>query len=339
MKKGRSSIITIIIVLIMIALCAYGVIRYIEKHPKEEEEPEIGYEYTNFQEEDFMLYEYDKLDESLNGLYAIAIKEYYIVGVKAYNQTINLFQIDPNSSYTYAYDNGNLYIAENDTGRLVKINLKTLDVELDEMVLNPNIKDLEAKNETIYYIADNTYYEYNGADSKAIYDNVTSTQFILKNSHLYICLDKNFYNIDEDGKQKRIDSNVEDIHYKDYYERDKIIYDKLIDEDSASKNIYNIYNETTINYITNNTYFVAYGANEYIYTTKDEKSVVLIKENNTNKYLYKCENEEVINNVNFYKEGYIIVATTTKNTIIDLSVANELISDNIINLQKIKYLK
>ena len=54
MKKGRSSIITIIITLAIIALMAYGVIRYIESHKKEEVEEGPAYEYTNFQEEDFM---------------------------------------------------------------------------------------------------------------------------------------------------------------------------------------------------------------------------------------------------------------------------------------------
>ena len=83
---------------------------------------------------------------------------------------------------------------------------------------------------------------------------------------------------------------------------------------------------------------VAYGANEYIYTTKDN-DVVIIKENGNNKYIYKAKTDEVINNVTLFKDGYIIVSTTKGETVIDLSAMNKLISDNIINLQKIKYLK
>ena len=82
---------------------------------------------------------------------------------------------------------------------------------------------------------------------------------------------------------------------------------------------------------------MVYGANEYIYTTQDD-DVVLIKENGTNKYLYKSK-EENINNISLFKDGYIIISTTKGETIIDLSSMNKLISDNIINLQKIKYLK
>lgn len=337
MKKGRSSIITIIIVLAIIALMAYGVIRYIEKHKKEESEEGPAYEYTNFQEEDFMQYEYEKIDSSLSGIYALAIENDYIVGVKAYNKTVNIYQINPELNYDYAYSNGLLYIVQIDTGVMTIFNLKTLSVEQDEIALKPNIEEIEAENNEVFFISQNEYYKYDGKDIELIYDNVSSSNFVIKADNTYICLDKVFYKIDKDGNMNKIDENVENIYYYDYYERDKIVYDKLIDEQATSKNIYNIYNENISNSIRNNTYFVVYGANEYIYTTQDD-DVVLIKENGTNKYLYKSK-EENINNISLFKDGYIIISTTKGETIIDLSSMNKLISDNIINLQKIKYLK
>ncbi len=337
MKKGRSSIITIIIVLAIIALMAYGVIRYIEKHKKEESEEGPAYEYTNFQEEDFMQYEYEKIDSSLSGIYALAIENDYIVGVKAYNKTVNIYQINPELNYDYAYSNGLLYIVQIDTGIMTIFNLKTLSVEQDEIALKPNIEEIEVENNEVFFISQNEYYKYDGKDVELIYDNVSSSNFVIKADNTYICLDKVFYKIDKDGNMSKIDENVENIYYYDYYERDKIVYDKLIDEQATSKNIYNIYNENISNSIRNNTYFVVYGANEYIYTTQDN-DVVLIKENGTNKYLYKSK-EENINNICLFKDGYIIISTTKGETIIDLSSMNKLISDNIINLQKIKYLK
>lgn len=337
MKKGRSSIITIIIVLAIIALMAYGVIRYIEKHKKEEEAEGPAYEYTNFQEEDFMQYEYEKIDSSLSGIYALAIENDYIVGVKAYNKTVNIYPINPELNYDYAYSNGLLYIVQIDTGVMTIFNLKTLSVEQDEIALKPNIEEIEVENNEVFFISQNEYYKYDGKDVELIYDNVSSSNFVIKADNTYICLDKVFYKIDKDGNMNKIDENVENIYYYDYYERDKIVYDKLIDEQATSKNIYNIYNENISNSIRNNTYFVVYGANEYIYTTQDD-DVVLIKENGTNKYLYKSK-EENINNISLFKDGYIIISTTKGETIIDLSSMNKLISDNIINLQKIKYLK
>lgn len=337
MKKGRSSIITIIIVLAIIALMAYGVIRYIEKHKKEESEEGPAYEYTNFQEEDFMQYEYEKIDSSLSGIYALAIENDYIVGVKAYNKTVNIYPINPELNYDYAYSNGLLYIVQIDTGVMTIFNLKTLSVEQDEIALKPNIEEIEVENNEVFFISQNEYYKYDGKNVELIYDNVSSSNFVIKADNTYICLDKVFYKIDKDGNMNKIDENVENIYYYDYYERDKIVYDKLIDEQATSKNIYNIYNENISNSIRNNTYFVVYGANEYIYTTQDD-DVVLIKENGTNKYLYKSK-EENINNICLFKDGYIIISTTKGETIIDLSSMNKLISDNIINLQKIKYLK
>lgn len=337
MKKGRSSIITIIIVLAIIALMAYGVIRYIEKHKKEEEAEGPAYEYTNFQEEDFMQYEYEKIDSSLSGIYALAIENDYIVGVKAYNKTVNIYPINPELNYDYAYSNGLLYIVQIDTGVMTIFNLKTLSVEQDEIALKPNIEEIEVENNEVFFISQNEYYKYDGKNVELIYDNVSSSNFVIKADNTYICLDKVFYKIDKDGNMNKIDENVENIYYYDYYERDKIVYDKLIDEQATSKNIYNIYNENISNSIRNNTYFVVYGANEYIYTTQDD-DVVLIKENGTNKYLYKSK-EENINNISLFKDGYIIISTTKGETIIDLSSMNKLISDNIINLQKIKYLK
>lgn len=339
MKKGRSSIITIIIVLIIIGLVAYGIIRYIEKNSKTEEVVEPAYEYTNFQEEDFMQYEYSKMDKSLEGMYALAIEQDYIVGVKSYNDTVKLFQIDPEKEYSYAYYDAKLYIVQNDTGTLNILDLNTLELSQEEIVLKPNIIEIAVSNNGLYFISENSYNKYTNDEVEEIYNNVTSNEFVIKGDNLYICLDKIFYKIDEEGNKTKIDQNVENIYYNNFYERDKIIYDKLIDDEATSKNLYNIYTENTYSSIRNNTYFVAYDANKYIYTTQDNTKVVLLKENNTNKYLYKCKTEEQINDVTLFKEGYIIVSTNRRNAVIDLDAMNELISDNIIYLQKIKYLK
>ena len=342
--KRRISIITIILALVIIAVIAVIMINISKKIEKKNDNEKPNYEYTNYIEEDMMPYEYEKMDSSLNGLYALAIQNDYLVGITKYDNFVNIYNIESGNSYSYDYDNGKVYVAENNTGKLTIIDLNTFTKEENEIDLNSNIEQIEVNDNTIYYLANGKYYEYDGKASKLLYDNVTSHEFILKKDYLYLCINNTFYKIDENGQKSMIDENVKDIHYYDYYERDKIIYDKSMDENNTIKYAYNIFLGSSSSYIKNNIYFIPYEANKYIYITNDRKSAVIINDKNINKYLFNIQDnsdlsKETINNIAFCKDGYLRITTKSKEIVIDLNSENVEESDNIMNLQNIKYLK
>ena len=350
MKKRRSSLLTIAVVIAIFALIALLAIK-IAKNVEErnnENDSEIGYEYTNYQEEDKMQYEYSKLDKSLNGIYAIGIVDNYIVGVKSYNSYINICQINPELSYDYSYYDGKLYIVQKDLGTLSIFDLKNLSYLDQESSLKPNVDSLKVvKDEIMYYISEGIYYKYENGTSTEVYSNVTSKNFVIKNEATYICIDNTLYKItnSEEGveEKEQIDTNVEEIYYDNYYERDRIVYDKLIDETNISKNIYNLYNGKTSSIIRNNTYFALFGAKEYVYLSNDKQDVIHITKENTNEYIYrnktKKQESNDVKNIVLFKDGHVLVVTDKEKTIIDLTSNTKIIIDNIMNLQNIKYLK
>ena len=78
--KKRSSIITIIIVILLLGIIAISVISLLN-HISENNEIEEEQYISNLYEEDLMQYEYDKIDDSLDGMYSFAISNNYLVGV------------------------------------------------------------------------------------------------------------------------------------------------------------------------------------------------------------------------------------------------------------------
>ena len=133
-----------------------------------------------------------------------------------------------------------------------------------------------------------------------------------------------------------LDNDATEVYYYNYYERDRLIYDTTQDNENLFKNIYNFYTGDIINSIKNDTYFVPYSASNYIYTTLDNKNVIIIEKSGMNEYLYKSQSE--IKSINLYKEGYISIKNDEKETIISLETYKE-IEDNINDLYNIKYLK
>lgn len=346
MKKRRSSILTIAIVIALFVILAFvssKIANNIAKDKEKNNKENVGYEYTNYHEEDKMQYEYSKLNKKLNGIYALAIVDDNIVGVKSYSNVENICKIDPNISYDYAYSNGNMYLVEKESGKLFIVELKEFNNQEQENGLNPNVDSIQVIDDTIYYTSDGCLYKYNNGQSSQIYTNVTSNNFVIKNKNTYICIDKNLYKIDENGTQNIIDSNVEEIYYTNYYEKDRLVYDKSIGDGIITKNVYNFYLETSTTIIRNNTQFLLFDANEYVYTSNDLQDVVHITKEHTNEYLYKNkrknEGTNTIKNIELFKEGYLLVVTENEKSIIDLSTNDEIIIDNIMNLQNIRYLK
>lgn len=334
--KKRSSIITIIVILAIISCTAFAVINILE-NSKEKTEKENKKYVTNLDEEDKMQYEYSKINEELNEMYAFAIVDDYIVGVQSKEKYTNIIQIDPQKEYDYLYYNSSLYLLEKEQGIITIVDLNDIGEIKDTINLECSIDSFEIYEDKIYFISDNKLIKYANEERSEVISNITSRNFVIKNDNIYIVKDNNLIRVDMDNNENVISNNVTEIYYYNYYERDRLIYETTSDSQNIFKNIYNYYTGETMNSIRNNTYFVPYDAAEYIYTTTDNKNIVIIKSNGVNEYIYKSE--ESIENINLFKEGYIISNINDKNIVIDLDTNKEVEDDNIIRLYNIKYLK
>lgn len=334
--KKRSSIITIGIVLILIIFMAIVVINILESN-KEKVEKESKRYVSNLDEEDKMQYEYSKINKELDGMYAFAIHDNYVVGVKGKDKFVNIIEIDSQKDYDYLYFKSSLYLLEKESGIITVVDLNNIGEIKDTINIGENIESFEIYYNAIYYISNNKLIKYEDNENNEILSNVTSNNFVIKNDYIYIVKDKKLMKIDMNNNETLISENVEELYYYNYYERDRLIYDTTSDLENIFKNIYNYYTGDIINSIRNNTYFLPYDAAEYIYTTTDNKNIVLIKKNGVNEYLYKSDSN--IENINLFKEGYVVAKENDKNIVIDLDTDKEVEDDNIINLYNIKYLK
>ncbi len=335
--KKRSSIITIGIVLILIIFMAIIVINILENNKEKLEKDNKKY-VSNLDEEDKMQYEYSKINKKLDGMYAFAILNDYVVGVQGKDKYVNIIQIDENKDYDYLYFKSSLYLLEKEIGIITVVDLNNIGEIKETINIEDNVKSFEIYNNSIYYISnDNKLIKFENDEKKEILSNITANNFVIKKDYIYIVKDKKLIKLDMNNNETLISENVEELYYYNYYERDRLIYDTTSDSENIFKNIYNYYTGDVINSIRNNTYFLPYDAAEYIYTTTDNKNIVLIKRNGVNEYIYKSDS--IIENVNLFKEGYIIAKENDKNIVIDLDTNKEVENDNIINLYNIKYLK
>jgi hypothetical protein len=333
--KRRSSIITIIIVVLLIALLAFSIIKILEKNSNKENQNKVYI--TNLDEEDMMQYEYSKIDKSLDGMYALGIVNENLVAVQSKDKYTTIVQIDPQKEYDYVYNSAKLYLLEKESGTITIIDLNNLGNVIDTIELEDNVKAFEVYNDCIYYIANDKLIKYENKEKEEILSEITSDNFVIKKDYIYIVKNGELLKIDMDKNEEVIANNVIKLYYYNYYERDRLIYDTSSDSENVFKNIYNYYTGEITNSIKNNTDFIPFDASEYIYTTQDRKNLILIKKSGDSEYLYKSKNE--INNINLFKEGYVIFEEDDKNIVIDLDTSDEIEDDNIINLHNIKYLK
>lgn len=334
--RKRSSIITIFLVvalLFAVAVFLICILNNIKNDEKKDKEQYI----SNLYEEDLMQYEYEKIDNKLKGMYAFGIYDNYLVGVISKDNFVNIVEIDPNKQYDYKYKDTNLYLLDKETGNISVIDLKNLGNVINTIELSDTVKSFSLYNDSIYYISNNKLIKFENMEKSEILTDVTSDDFVIKNDNIYIVRSNQLLKLDMQGNETVIDDNVLSINYYDYYEKDKLVYTTSSDSENFFKKIYNFYTGEITNSIKNNTYFVPYGANQYIYTNSDNSSILLIKNSDINKYLYKFD--EKINNINLFKEGYLVVSTKNKNILIDIDTEKEINTDNIINLYDIKYIK
>ncbi len=334
--RKRSSIITIFLVvalLFAVAVFLICILNNIKNDEKKDKEQYI----SNLYEEDLMQYEYEKIDNKLKGMYAFGIYDNYLVGVISKDNFVNIVEIDPNKQYDYKYKDTNLYLLDKETGNISVIDLKNLGNVINTIELSDTVKSFSLYNDSIYYISNNKLIKFENMEKSEILTDVTSDDFVIKNDNIYIVRSNQLLKLDMQGNETVIDDNVLSINYYDYYEKDKLVYTTSSDSENFFKKIYNFYTGEITNSIKNNTYFVPYGANQYIYTNSDNSSILLIKNSDINKYLY--EFDEKINNINLFKEGYLVVSTENKNILIDIDTEKEINTDNIINLYDIKYIK
>lgn len=330
--KRRSSIITIIIVIAIISCSAIGVINFLE-NKKEKDEKENKIYVSNLDEEDMMQYEYSKINKDLDGMYALAMVGNNIVGVKSKNEYVNIIQIDSNKEYEYTYYDKSLYLLEKENGIITVVDLNNIGEIKKTISLEESVKSFEIYNDDIYYISGNKLIRYKNNEKEEILTDITSNNFVIKKDYIYIAKSNNLLKIDMDKNETIIDTDVTELYYYNYYERDRLIYDTCSDSENVFKNIYNYYTGNVVKSIRNNTYFVPYDAAKYIYTTSDKKNVILISDSGTNNYLYKAKNK--IENINLFKEGYIVL----EDVVIDLDTEKEVESKSISDLHSIKYLK
>lgn len=334
-KNGRSSIITIILVLFILAIFALVIIKIADKREKSNPNKEYV---SNLDEEDMMQYEYSKLDNSLNKMYAFAQVEDWIVAVIEKGKYVNIFQIDVNKDYDYCYNNACLYLLEKESGKITVVDLKNIGEVKEEINLEDNVKSFEIDKNTIYYISENKLIKYESGKKEDIISDITSNNLVLKNEYIYVVRNNDLIKLDMERNETKIADNVKEIYYYNYYERDRLIYDTNSDNINTFKNIYNYYTGDIVNSIKNNTYFVPYDALKYVYTTLDRKNLVLIGKSGITDILYKSNDQ--IKNVNLYKEGYVVLNENNgRNVVINLETNKEEESGNIINLYNIKYLK
>ena len=334
--RKRSSIITIFLVvalLFAVAVFLICILNNIKNDEKKDKEQYI----SNLYEEDLMQYEYEKIDNKLKGMYAFGIYDNYLVGVISKDNFVNIVEIDPNKQYDYKYKDTNLYLLDKETGNISVIDLKNLGNVINTIELSDTVKSFSLYNDSIYYISNNKLIKFENMEKSEILTDVTSDDFVIKNDNIYIVRSNQLLKLDMQGNETVIDDNVLSINYYDYYEKDKLVYTTSSDSENFFKKIYNFYTGEITNSIKNNTYFVPYGANQYIYTNSDNSSILVIKNSDINKYLYKFDEE--INNINLFKEGYLVVSTENKNILIDIDTEKEINTDNIINLYDIKYIK
>lgn len=334
--RKRSSIITIFLVvalLFAVAVFLICILNNIKNDEKKDKEQYI----SNLYEEDLMQYEYEKIDNKLKGMYAFGIYDNYLVGVISKDNFVNIVEIDSNKQYDYKYKDTNLYLLDKETGNISVIDLKNLGNVINTIELSDTVKSFSLYNDSIYYISNNKLIKFENMEKSEILTDVTSDDFVIKNDNIYIVRSNQLLKLDMQGNETVIDDNVLSINYYDYYEKDKLVYTTSSDSENFFKKIYNFYTGEITNSIKNNTYFVPYGANQYIYTNSDNSSILLIKNSDINKYLYKFDEE--INNINLFKEGYLVVNTENKNILIDIDTEKEINTDNIINLYDIKYIK
>lgn len=334
--KKRSSIITIIIVILLLGITAISVISLLN-HISENNEIEEEQYISNLYEEDLMQYEYDKIDDSLDGMYSFAISNNYLVGVISKEKIVNIVPIDPQKQYDYVYNDAKVYLLEKESGIINIIDLKEIGKIINTVELNDSIESFNVYDNTIYYIANNKLIKYDNATKEEILDNITSKNFVIKNDNIFIVKNNNLIKLDKELNETVIAENVLEIDYYNYYERDRLVFTTSIDNENIFKNVYNFYTENITQFVKNNTFFVPYSSDKYIYTNFDNTSVILIKNADINKYLSSFDKK--IEKINLFKEGYLVIVTEDKITTFDLETEKEVQSDNIISLDNIKYIK
>lgn len=335
--KRRKSIITIIITILLVAIIAFATDYYIKHKDDGKEEPK---EYiTHVDEEDMMIDEYSKINSELNGINALAISGNNLVAIKNRTNAINIIEIDPQEEYDYLYNSTNIYLLEKETGVISIIPLKTKGgYEIKTTInLNCRVDSFEVYKEDIFYISDSKLYKYNNGNPEEWNSEVTGKNLVIKKDEIYLIKQNNLIKQDMNKIETQLAQSVNEISYYNYYERNRMIFDVQYDSENIFKNIFDFYTGEISNSVKNNTYFIPYGASEYIYLTNDRKSIMKINKSGSSKYVFNCENE--INDIMFLKEGYLLIKTQDKNSLVKIQTGKEDITDNIIDFHNIRYLK
>lgn len=336
----RKSIFSIVILLLLIAILAAFTIKLTEKinKDKNKNDDEDKKYYSNVDEEDFMQYEYKKINDELNGIYAFGQKDGYVVAVKNKDEAVKIMPTEIDNEYDYIYYLTKLYILNKNNGQISVIPLKNEgQYNVEEIIeLNNKVESFEIYEDKIYYISQGKLYLYDNNESKVLYDNITSNSFVIKNGSAYIVKDKELIRVDiSSSNEEKIDSNVNEIYYYNYYERNKLVYDYSTDELNTFKKIYNFYNKEILNSIRNNTTFIPYKASNYVYLTEDKLNLYMIDRNSNSNRIFG-NNKEILS-ITFLKERYIQIVQDDAVFLVDLEDNNY--TQNNSYIENIRYIK
>lgn len=335
--KGRSSIITIILVIfafIVLAFLTVKILNFYSNTPKESDEKLY---YSHLDEEDKMKEEYGYLNDELNGFYAFGICNSNVVAIKGTDEYINIISIDESKEYDYLYYNRKLYLLEKDTGTISVIPLdKEYEIE-SQINLNCTVDSFEVYDEDVYYIGGGILFKYTNNQVEEICNNVTSKKFIIKNDIIYLSKNDTLVQIDMQKNETSIQKNVKEIYYYDYYERNKLVYDVQIDNENNFKGVYNFYTKEITNSIKNDVYFIPYNSSNYIYLTNEKDKVMLINKAGSSNILYSSNS--YIDNISFLKDKYLQIKEKEEVKLIDIESKEFLNSDNTKVIKNIRYIK
>ncbi len=335
--KNRSSIITIILVVLMFIILAFLTVKIVEFYNNMPNDTDKQLYYSHLDEEDMMINEYENINEELNGIYAFGIYNSSIVAIKGNQDFIKIIDIDPSKQYDYLYNNTKMYLLEKDSGSIFIVPLNSEYSVESQINLNCKVDSFEVYNGDIYYISNERLYKYSNGNVEELVSDITSKNFIIKNEMIYISKDDVLTKIDMQRNETMIQEYVKELYYYNYYERNKLVYDVQIDNVNTFRGVYNFYTNEIINSIKNDTYFIPYASSNYIYLNNEKDKVMMINKSGSSSILYSSNSR--IDNISFLKDGYLLIEENGKPII--LNIENELVEDNgdIKKIENIKYIK
>lgn len=371
--KRRNSFITIAIVLLIIAGITAIAIKISGKTVQEAITDTIGSIYiSEYTKEYKMFKDSSKINPELNGIVAFGRKDNRVVGIKTKDIIVDIIEVDPNASYTFAYADYTLYVTQKETGnvKIVPLNKGKYD-EVKEFNLNREVKALKVLKNNVYFISDNTlysvdltkvnfeakveeepeeeydeyYYDEEEVETETQVEESIETNIVagelsydflaIEDDVIYFVQNQKLTS-QEKEEIKVLAENVVDARYYDYQDNANIIFTTIADGQNAFKNRFNLNTKNVSQMIKNDTYLAPYKDGKSIYLSNDKSLISVIKSNGAGNILYSSK--KGIENMTYYPNGYILFEEDGK--VVMLNIETKDVETNYIEgLKDLEYLK